>query len=79
MNTTIQKTITHYAETYQKRYNREPRKIESLDNGWLIVNDAKMTVAELELLTLNIQREMLLDAKLNTRSTLMKLIRWIKQ
>lgn len=78
MNAHVKKTITFYAETYQKLYKREPRKIQDLNNGWLIVNDAKMSVSELESLTLQLQHEMF-KATNQRRSALTRLLRWLKQ
>lgn len=78
MNTQVEKTITHYTETYQKLYKREPRQIETLENGWLIVNQARMSVSELESLTLQLQREMFKETN-QPPSPLLKLLKWLKQ
>jgi hypothetical protein len=70
--------ITHYSEAYQKLYNRSPRDIQNLDNGWVIVNGARMKISELEYLTGQLQQEINQDL-LKRRSVVTRLLRWFKQ
>jgi hypothetical protein len=72
------KVIAHYSEAYQKLYNRSPRDIQNLDNGWVIVNGARMKISELEYLTRQLQEEINQDL-LKRRSVVTRLLRWFKQ
>ena len=70
--------IAHYSEAYQKLYNRRPRDIQNLDNGWVIVNGARMKISELEYLTGQLQQEINQDL-LKRRNVVTRLLRWLKQ
>ncbi len=70
--------IAHYTDAYQKLYNRRPRDIQNLDNGWVIVNGARMKVSELEYLTYQLQQEINQDL-LKRRSVVTRLLKWLKQ
>lgn len=72
------RVITQYAEAYQKLYNRLPRDIQNLDNGWVIVNGARMRISELEYLTLQLQQEINQDL-LKRRNVVTRLLKWFKQ
>lgn len=72
------RVIAQYAEAYQKLYNRLPRDIQNLDNGWVIVNGARMRVSELEYLTLQLQQEINQDL-LKRRNVVTRLLKWFKQ
>lgn len=71
------KVIAHYTEAYQKLYNRNPRDLEIIDNEWIIVNGARMRVAELEYLTKQLQLEYN-QSKIEKRNILNRLITWFK-
>jgi len=72
------KVIDHYSEAYQKLYNRRPRDIQNLDNGWVIVNGARMKISELEYLTGQLQQEINQDL-LKRRNIVTRLLKWLKQ
>ena len=72
------KIIAHYSEAYQKLYNRRPRDIQNLDNGWVMVNGARMKISELEYLTGQLQQEINQDL-LKKRSVVTRLLKWFKQ
>jgi hypothetical protein len=72
------KVIAHYADAYQKLYNRQPRDIQDLDNGWVIVNGARMRISELEHLTRQLQQEINQDL-LKRRNVVTRLLKWFKQ
>lgn len=55
MNT--EKAMLHYSEAYQRLYKRLPKDLRALDHEWVVVNGARMRVAELEYLTLQLQQE----------------------
>jgi hypothetical protein len=72
-----EKVMTHYADAYQKLYNRPPKDLRALDNEWVIVNGARMRVTELEYLTRQILQEysQSVEAK---RSIVARLVKWFK-
>jgi predicted patatin/cPLA2 family phospholipase len=71
------RVMVHYADAYQKLYNRPPKDLRALDNEWVIVNGARIRVTELE----NITRQLLqeyhqgLEQK---RSIVARLVKWFK-
>ena len=72
------KVIAHYSDAYQKLYNRQPRDIQNLDNGWVIANGARMRITELEYLTHQLQQEINQDL-LKRRNVVTRLLKWFKQ
>jgi hypothetical protein len=78
MEVSSEKAMMYYAEAYQKLYNRRPKDLRAIENGWVIVNGARMRVTELEHLTLQLQREFNqgLDQRRNVVSRLLK---WFQQ
>lgn len=57
MDISPEKALLRYAEAYQRLYNRRPKDLRTLENGWVIVNGARMRVMELEYLTAQLQTE----------------------
>ncbi|MBI1280264.1 MAG: hypothetical protein GC179_19215 [Anaerolineaceae bacterium] len=78
MDTGHDQVIAHYADAYQKLYNRQPRDLQNLDNGWVIVNGARMKVSELEYLTYQLQQEINQDLY-KRRNVVTRLLKWLKQ
>jgi hypothetical protein len=78
MEVSSEKVMMHYADAYQKLYNRRPKDLRALENGWVMVNGARMRVTELEHLTVQLQREFSqgLDQK---RSVVTRLLKWFQQ
>ena len=77
---TIQNTnnVMHrYAEAYEKLYNRRPRDLRVVDDDWVIVNGARMRIAELDHLTRQLQMEYK-QTLTNKRNMIGKLIKWFK-
>ena len=72
-----EQVMMHYAEAYQKLYNRTPRDLRALDDDWVVVNGARMRVTELEYLTKQLQQEYRqgLDDR---RSIVNRLVKWLK-
>ncbi len=69
--------LTHYVEAYQKLYNRMPKDLRALDNEWVVVNGARMRVAELEYLTQQLQQEY--QAGLEQKKNIVaRLVKWFK-
>ncbi len=78
MDAAHEQVIAHYSDAYQKLYNRRPRDIQNLDNGWVIVNGARMRITELEYLTQQLQQEINQDL-LKRRNVVTRLLKWLKQ
>lgn len=68
--------ITQYAEAFEKLYHRQPRELRLVGEGWVLVNGARMRVADLEFLTAQLQREYQHSQK-NRRSIVSRLIAWM--
>jgi hypothetical protein len=66
-----------YAEAYEKLYNRRPRDLRAVDNDWVIVNGARMRLAELEHLTKQLQMEYKQTIS-NRKNMVGRLIKWFK-
>jgi len=72
-----EKVMSHYAEAYQKLYNRIPKDLRVIDHEWVIVNGARMRVNELEYLTRQLQQEYN-QGLAEKRSVINRLVRWLK-
>ncbi|HEX2619798.1 MAG TPA: hypothetical protein VHL11_06615 [Phototrophicaceae bacterium] len=72
-----EKVMTHYADAYQKLYNRTPRDLRALDNEWVVVNGARMRINELEYLTRQLQQEYTQGLE-QKRNVVMRLVKWFK-
>ena len=72
-----EQVIGHYADAYRKLYKRIPKDLQILDNEWVIVNGARMRVAELEYLTKQLQQEYT-QGMAEKRSVVMRLLNWLK-
>ncbi len=70
--------LSHYTEAYQKLYNRRPKELRHLENGWVLVNGARMRLTELEYLTIQLQREYNQGTE-QRRSVVNRLLGWFKQ
>jgi hypothetical protein len=64
-----------YLEAYQALYRRTPRELRDLGSGWILVNDAKLTLPEFAQLTLQLQRE-LQQERARTRGLVNRLLRF---
>ncbi|MBZ0284951.1 MAG: hypothetical protein K8L97_29720 [Anaerolineae bacterium] len=73
-----EKAMLYYSDAYQKLYNRRPKDLRALDDGWVIVNGARMRVTELEMLTTQLQHEYKRDTD-QRRSIVNRLLKWFKQ
>ncbi len=71
----VQQLLTDYTQTYQKVYQRTPREAIDLGNGWVLVNGARMTAAELTQLTAQLQREFE-KIRANKRTMVTRLLKW---
>lgn len=71
----VEKLLTDYTQTYQKLYQRNPREVEDLGQGWVLVNGARMTIDELEHLTKQLRDE-IEKARASKRGLVMRLVKW---
>jgi hypothetical protein len=70
----VEKVMRSYVHAYEKLYRRTPADLRAIDHEWVIVNGARMRLAELEFLTTQ-QYEQAIGAK---RSMIARLIGWFK-
>lgn len=75
--TTPENVMHNYAVAYEKLYNRRPRDLRAVDNDWVIVNGARMRIAELEHLTRQLQLEYKQSIG-DRRNLVTRLIKWFK-
>ncbi len=71
----VQQLLTDYTQTYQKLYQRNPREVRDLGQGWVLVNGARMTTDELAHLTQQLQHEVD-KARSAKRGLVMRLVKW---
>lgn len=74
---TTEKIVAHYAEAYQKLYNRAPKDLRMIDGDWVIVNGARMRVRELEYLTEQLHKEYN-QGKEDKKNVVLRLLKWFK-
>jgi len=77
MRVDVDQVMNTYSEAYQNLYQRTPKTLQVLSDDWILVNDAKMRVSELEYLTTQLQLEYN-QAKRNQRSIVRRLIAWFR-
>jgi hypothetical protein len=78
MEPTAEQAMILYSNAYMKLYNRRPKDLRALDNGWVIVNGARMRVTELDYLTTQLVREYNQGLE-QKRSIVNRLLNWFKQ
>ncbi len=52
-----ERAMLGYADVYHKLYHRMPKELRAVDETWVIVNGVRIHAAELEHLTLLMQKE----------------------
>ncbi len=77
MDISSEKALLRYSEAYQLLYNRKPKDLRTLENGWVIVNGARMRVMELEYLTAQLQTEYRQGLE-QRRSVVQRLLKFFK-
>lgn len=78
MDLSSEKALVRYSEAYQLLYNRKPKDLRTLENGWVIVNGARMRANELEYLTAQLQVEYRQGLE-QRRSVVQRLLKFFKQ
>lgn len=71
----IEPAMARYTEIYQSLYRRSPSELRDLGEGWVLVNGARMTFHELEILTGQLQRE-LQQEQARKRNLVKRLLGW---
>jgi hypothetical protein len=72
-----EKSITRYVDAYKSLYRREPSDICDLGGNWIQVNGARISSQELDQLTLQLLREVQDQTKLNKRTLVQRLVKWL--
>jgi hypothetical protein len=78
VNMNPEQAMSHYAEAYNRLYKRAPKDLRAIENGWVIVNGARMRVSELEHLTRQLQSEYE-RAMAQRKNIVNRLLGWFKQ
>jgi hypothetical protein len=70
-----EKSMARYLEVYQSLYRRAPSELRDLGGEWVLVNGARMSLAELEQLTEQLNRE-LQQEQARKRNLVKRLLTW---
>src|SRR5260370_32750497 len=70
-----EKAMAEYLEVYQSLYRRTPSELRDLGSDWVLVNGARMSLAELQQLTEQLQRE-LQQEQIRKRNVVKRLLTW---
>jgi len=73
----IERSMAHYLEIYKTLYKRVPTELRDLGNNWVQVNGARMTITELEYLTIQLQSE-LIQERSQRKSIVNRLLRFFQ-
>ncbi|MCU0479884.1 MAG: hypothetical protein MUE54_01575 [Anaerolineae bacterium] len=76
MVTSPEKIVSSYTEAYQKLYNRVPKDLE-MDGEWVVVNGARMKLADLQYLTEQLREEYNKNAG-EKKNVVNRLLKWFK-
>lgn len=71
----VEQILADYTQTYQELYRRDPREVEDLGEGWVLVNGARMSLDELTELTEQLRQE-IKKARASKRSIVNRLVKW---
>lgn len=78
MPSKMQRVVTKYLQLYKQLYNREPKDIRVIDEEFVIVNDTQIRLADLEMLTQQLEQEYQ-SIQNKHRSVVKRLINWFRQ
>lgn len=70
--------MARYLDVYRLLYQRSPRVLRDLGNNWVLVNGARMSVEELDILAEELNREYQ-QVLANKRSIVKKLLNWFQK
>lgn len=72
---TTDKAMIRYHEAYLSLFRRPPSELRDIGNNWVLVNGARMSIDELEVLTSQLQRE-LQQERARKRNLVQRLLNW---
>ncbi|HRF94778.1 MAG TPA: hypothetical protein PLZ51_06285 [Aggregatilineales bacterium] len=76
MVTSPEKIVSSYTEAYQRLYNRIPKDLQ-WDDDWVLVNGARMKLADLQYLTEQLREEY--DKGIGEKKNVVnRLLKWFK-
>jgi hypothetical protein len=75
--TSSDQILRNYAQAYHKLYKRYPRELHRIDNDWVLVNGARISAADLNLMTQKLLDEYAQSSSAR-RSIAARLIAWFK-
>lgn len=70
------KGLARYAEAYNALFHRPPSELRDLGNQWVLVNGARMSIDELEQITMQMRLE-LQQERARKRNLLQRLVNWL--
>lgn len=76
MVTSPEMIVSSYTEAYQKLYNRVPKDLE-MDGEWVVVNGARMKLADLQYLTEQLREEYNKNVG-EKKNVVNRLLKWFK-
>ncbi len=76
--THVEKALARYVHVYQALYQRTPRQVQDLGEGWVLVNGARMRVEELERLSDQLSAEYQ-QTLANKRGIVKRLLAWFSK
>jgi uncharacterized protein YoxC len=78
ISTHTQSIVLKYNQLYQKLYKREPRGLRIINNEFVIVNETKIRVSDLEQLNIRLEEEYTAQQK-QKRNNIQRLIGWLRK
>lgn len=69
--------VKSYNTIYERLYQRPPKGLEIIDDQWVMVNGARMSLSELQFLTDRLQQEYQ-ETIAQKRSLVGRLVHWFK-
>lgn len=72
-----EKVMARYQEAYHALFQRIPGELRDLGGDWVQVNGARISLQELDQLTIQLQRELREKERANKRSLVQRLVNWL--
>ncbi len=67
--------LADYTQAYRTLYQRNPSEVKDLGGGWVVVNGARMSMRQLEMLTKQLHQEIKKEREAK-RSIVKRLLKW---
>jgi hypothetical protein len=77
MNAMTHPSIARYLASYQKLYQRVPRELRQISDGWVLVNGMQIRTSELDLLSAQLELEYQ-QSVAQKRNLIGRLLKWFK-